>query len=301
MTPHAIIESMTAAVKEPGGAERLRDMVDLSVWPDVLRALSRAVHFEMGEARPTEPHEEFAFDLFERDLFQPPFPVTFWTGQVSPNAGFLLSADDPVSWRPTGDHAGGERGLGIIVFGRAMRGTEQIGFIPMVSGRVSHTPLGADGPIRFSWRSISQGARSYKTGVEYDEDRYAGVIDKASRFMFGSTAMLMTPDIEQKIETAPRKLNAAREKKGRPPITERRVITIKAYAREALSGTAAVEAFDGRRGPRPHMRRGHFRTLARGSETERVIPVAPCVVGVSDDVRATIRPKQYVVKAEPAA
>ena len=108
--------------------------------------------------------------------------------------------------------------------------------------------------------------------------------------------MLMTRDVEQRIEAAPAKLNAARERKGKPPIGERRIIFIKAYAREALSGVAAAQAFEGRRGPRPHMRRGHFRTITRGAEKEHVIPVAPCVVGVSDAARDAIKPKQYAVK-----
>lgn len=303
-TPHAVIEGMLRAVDDHGGHEQLAQHVDMRVWPDVLRALGRAVHFELGEARPTEAHEEFAFDLFERDMFKLPFPITFWTGQSSPNTAFLISEDDPVSWRPSGKDAGGERGVGLILIGQMLDRKGRDGrqwYVPLVSGRVSHTPLDADGPIRFSWRSLTDGAKSRKTGEDWTEDRFAAAVDKASRLIFGSTVMLMTPDVEQRVEPAPAKLNVHREKKGKPPIGERRVIIIKPYAREALSGTDAAKAFNDRRGPRPHMRRGHFRTLMRGSEAERVIPVAPCVVGVSDEARESIKPKQYTVKSQGAS
>lgn len=301
MTPHAVIEGMVRAVDDHGSHEELAQHVDLAAWPDTLRALQRAVHFELGEARPTEPHEEFAFDLFERELFRMPFPVTFWTGKASPGTAFLVSEEDPQSWRPTGEHAGGSRGLGLLIVGQMLdrKGSgAREWYIPLVAGRMSYTPAGIDGPVRFAWRALTTGAKSRKTGEDWDNERFMGAVDKAWRLVCGATAMLMTPDVEQRIEAAPEKLNAARAKKGRPPIGERRLIFIKPYAKEALTGQVARTEFEGRKMVSPHMRRGHFRTIFRGSEQERIIPVAPCVVGVSDEARGIVSPKQYVVRAQ---
>lgn len=298
MTPHAVIEGMVRAVKDHGGHEQLAQHVDLVVWPEALQALRQAVHFDLGEARPTAEHEEFAFDMFERSLLQMPFRVTFWTGRASPKTAILVHEDDPPLWRPTGSHGGGVRGLGLLIFGQMLdrKGSgAREWYVPLVAGRMSHTPLGADGPVRFSWRSLTTGAKSRTTGEDWDAERFAGAIDKAWRLVCGSTAMLMTPDVEQRIEAAPTKLNVARAKKGRPPIGERRTIIIKPYASEALTGKAARTAFDDRRGPRPHMRRGHFRTIRRGAPEQRVVPVAPCVVGVTDEARASLAPKKYEV------
>lgn len=296
MTPHGVLESMLDAGPAHGGLDKITDQVDLRVWPDVMRALGAAVHFELGEARPTEEHEEFAFDLFERDLFRLPFPVTFWTGRASPSTAFLFHEEDPASWRPTGEHAGGARGIGLIIIGQMLdRANNRAWTVPLVSGRISATPLGADGNVRFSWRGLTQDAMSRKTGEKWGEDKFAAAIDKASRLVFGSTAMLMTPDIDLRIASAPDKLNAQRERKGRPPVGERRTIIIRPHARDALSGLAAQLAFDGRKAIRPHMRRGHFRTIYRGTEVERVVPVAPCVVGVTADAREQVRPKDYVL------
>ena len=300
MTPHGIAEGMARVVADHRGLERLMESLDATVWPDAVRALARAVQFECGEARPTAEHEEFAFGLYVRDLFRMPFPVTLWTGRAFSKAGtvgLLISEDDLESWRPSGEHAIGERGIGLLMMGRMLdaNGTDRGWWAPLVAGRMTRTPLALDGNIRFSWRSLTQGAKSVRTGEPWDEERYAGAMDKAWRFVVGMTAMLMTPDVEQRIEPAPEKLNKARAAKGRPTIGERRTIIIKPYAREALSGEAARIAFDGRKAPKPHMRRGHFRTLARGTEVERVVPVAPCVVGVTPDAREHVKPKQYVV------
>lgn len=298
MTPHAVIEGMVRAVHDHGGHENLAKHIDLSVWPDALRALRSAVHFELGEARPTVEHEDFAFDMFERDLLRMPFPVTFWTGRASPNTAILVHQDDPERWRPTGDHAGGARGVGLLIIGQMLDRKGSGGrewYVPLVAGRMSYTPLGADGPVRFSWRSLTDGAKSRKTGEDWHSDQFISAVDKAWRLVCGATAMLMTPDVDQRIEPAPAKLNAARAKRGKPPIGERRIITIRPHAVDALSGDGARREFAERRGVRPHMRRGHFRTIHRGEDTQRIVPVAPCVVGVTDAARAQVRAKTYVM------
>lgn len=299
MTPHAVLEGMARAVRDHGGIDALRDHVDVQVWPDVVKALSQAVHFELGEARPTEPHEEFAFELFERDMFRMPFPCTFWTGRASPNTAVLVSEADPETWRPVGEHAGGVRGLGLIIIGQMLdrKGSgRREWYVPLVSGRMSHTPLAHDGGVKFGWRGLTQTAASRKSGRPWDTEDFAAAIDKCWRLACGATAMLMTPDVDQRIEPAPVKLNKARSAKGKPLIGERRVVIIKPHAIGALSGAEARAAFEGRSAPRPHMRRGHFRTIHRGAENQRVVPVAPCVVGISDDAREAVRPKQYVIK-----
>lgn len=61
MTPHSVVESMVDAVKDHGGHERLRENVDLAVWPDVLRALRTAVHFEFDSS--TDPPTVTIIDI----------------------------------------------------------------------------------------------------------------------------------------------------------------------------------------------------------------------------------------------
>ena len=331
-SPHDLLESMQQAAKDHGGKAGLGQQVDMSVWPSAVDALRKAVHFDVGSARPTEAHEDFAYELFEHAMFRMPFPVTLWTGYQKSddqrsNAAILVSEDDPEVWRATGEHAGGTRGIGMLLFGTMFDNKSgRSWIIPLASGRVSYTSvLAADGPVRITWRALTRdavrgGARngSSEPGVAgWKEDNFASTIDKALQLTFasaiekltlasaidkamrltlGTTVMLMTPDVEQRVVPAPGKLNVARGKRGKPPIGERRCIVVKPHAAAALSSEASRACFDGRKSPDPHLRRGHFRTLRRGSDGQMVIPIAPCVVGVSEDARS-IMAKRYTIKA----
>jgi len=71
------------------------------------------------------------------------------------------------------------------------------------------------------------------------------------------------------VEGASEAVNLRRERDGKKPIFEYRVLTLAPaeQIRAALGGTHAS--------PRLHWRRGHLRTLP----TERIVPVKPCLVG----------------------
>jgi hypothetical protein len=95
------------------------------------------------------------------------------------------------------------------------------------------------------------------------------------------------------------KLNRARAKRGKPPLRERYVVSINlAKSRLIENEDGTVEDITGhvRGSPRMHWRRGHFRTLNRGAGDERIVPIAPALVGANEHAGQIIRPKDYVVR-----
>lgn len=299
MTPHSVIESMIAAEQETGGFDVLGTAIDLSVWPDALACLDRAVHFEMGDASPSREHTDFARELFQADMFRMPFPTTFWTSNLSRKVAVLVAEWDPASWRPD-THGDQEDGIGMLVLGtmkdRRAR-SDRSWIVPVISIRVSHSRQRPEEPANVSWRSLSRAMTRDKDGAHLTQADMEATADRVLRLVTGGVVMMMGPDVEQRIEPAPERLNRARAKRGRPAIGERRTIIVKPHAIAALTGREAAEGFE-RRAPHPHLRRGHMRVLHRGTDAQRIVPVVPCVVGISADARATLAPKQYVVRAD---
>src|SRR5262249_28367223 len=201
--------------------------------------------------------------LLKRDLFRLPFPVIFI---VSPGAGLLAFFDDVRKMLVAVKFSASDCGRWVVPeTGDAMQ---------CVNGSLSAGPL-----------------RIYQNGDDfYDEDVPVGV---CSSIILAAVTLLMSRDVEQKVTPAPAALNKRRAKKGKLPIGETRVVTIRAGVRFKSEGDSGTHA-----SPVIHWRRGHFRKLRHErfkGDGERVIPVAPCLVGANDDAASLLNPKEYKI------
>jgi hypothetical protein len=114
----------------------------------------------------------------------------------------------------------------------------------------------------------------------------------------GLVVMLMSKGVSTALVQPSGKLNRAREKRGKPLLRDRYVVTIDlARASHIENEDGSVEDISGhtRGSPRMHWRRGHFRTLYRGAMNERVVPVAPALIGANENADQ-IRAKAYEVR-----
>lgn len=281
LTPHVVLETTW----------KLRDQRWLfpetfrEALPGFARLLRQAVMFDFGEQTHSDEHVHFALDLYERGLFALPFPVTAFSvirksgspgheGQDLPGL-ILLSMGDPdgpgltcTVCSPTQDR-----------FGR-------------VDGGIPAT-MGFQGRVKdFDGETAQVDLQVHPVITQTAMNRMFGSYDvmhkrvsQALLNAMGMTVMLMSRGVETIHHPAPDKLNRARAKKGRPPIGESYSVRIAAehVRRIALEdGTETDITGHTRKSPRPHWRRGHFRTLPSGS----VVPGAPALIGTNDNALA---------------
>lgn len=275
MTPHGIIGDMAKlkALMRPQFAETFAE----PAWNTAEQALRSAVHFEFGVASPKGEHIEFADELMDRCMFRLPFDEVLFTGNFIPKTGILAIQNveddqlESIVW---------------IVFAPAVnRTTQQSWFAPLSCGElVARSEDGKPVPLSsgtVNWKSCTMsGHASLNTGKPWGVEEYEAASQKALRAILGATVLLMSKDVNVRIDAAPDKLNKKRAAEGKEPVRERRIVTIKtdrvASYRDAASEFAAARAC-----PRMHWRRGHFRRIGEG----RVVPVAPTIVNATGDAK----------------
>ena len=84
------------------------------------------------------------------------------------------------------------------------------------------------------------------------------------------TSLLQCRNVETAVQAAPAKLNAARAKRGKPPLPDYRKVVIHVRDRQAVAREVESHA-----SPRAHWRRGHFRRLPQGQTFVRACLVNP--------------------------
>jgi hypothetical protein len=89
--------------------------------------------------------------------------------------------------------------------------------------------------------------------------------------MLSFFSLLAIKDVAKTEHKIPDRQKEKREKRGLPPLPEYVTLHV---SRQAVEREAAAVGID-RSSPRPHFRRGHIRTLHRGTDGQRIIPVAP--------------------------
>lgn len=274
MTPHGTLEDIRTLVSLLPKAVQTFDTDALS---DAARAVARSVHFEFGNIAPLVEHQEFANDLLANGMFRLPFDTVFLTGNAIPKTGIVATQEvadgklNRLSW--------------YIVAPAIIGGEAEVG-VPLMSGELVGDDL-AHG--RVNWRSLTtQPHGSRKTGRTWSEDDYASGADKALLWILTTTVLLMSKDVDVAVERPSGKMNRERERKGKLPVAERRVVKIKMEKRAAYA-TSVDDFRSGKSSPRMHWRRGHMRTIRPGV----VVPVAPSIVNASPDSRPA--PKSYEV------
>lgn len=119
---------------------------------------------------------------------------------------------------------------------------------------------------------------------EVDVDNHYNYLIEASRMMSGTLTLLNEQLIATEVvpEGSPQ-LNKARARRGRPPVDSvYRILTINTAAVRRRVDQDRTPGAEPRKGVRLHWRRGHWRTLHRGSEFEGRAWVRRCLVGDPD-------------------
>lgn len=106
--------------------------------------------------------------------------------------------------------------------------------------------------------------------------------------LLSAFCLMTTAAFDERVVPAPKSLNKAREAKGKPPLFEHRLITLRPWAKPEVAGGGTHAS------PRLHWRRGHSRRLRSGS----YVAVAPCLVGLAD--RGFVS-KDYVMRVPDRA
>lgn len=271
------------------------------IMPMVKALIEQAVLFTFAE-EPCElaEHCAFAIDLYERGLFTLPFPVTALSFER--DLGYL-----------DGRRFGKRGGMLVLTM-------DKEGSINAISCSELDEPTNGPKAIPVGVAMRVRVERDGPRAGKIHNDLVASVVnDKIAAAMFGAgeagaenmrerllnntvnamalVVMLMSKGVTTEMIPASDKLNKARAKRGKPPIRDRYVVKVEAGEMRTIhhaDGSTSDITGHTRGSPRLHWRRGHFRTLYRGTEAERVVPVAPALIGANENAE-TVRAKAYEV------
>lgn len=109
-----------------------------------------------------------------------------------------------------------------------------------------------------------------------DRDSFWAPMNAALGVFVAGIVGIQSKGVVLKTEPAPEKLNKKREKQGKPPIYEHRIVTLGRPTQ--IYGSDGADIGD-RSSPRMHWRRGHLRDLPSGKR----VPVSPALVGVAEN------------------
>lgn len=289
ITPQAVLDSIDRYRRD--GLQPFRP-AELSAS---IRILEQAVLFTFPDPGEIAEHCAFAIDLYERGLFRLPFPTTAvaFERDLGPPHGirggmFVLIMDDAqriscISCSEVDDPGRYAIPVGIVLRAKVAKAGPREGTIQeevsaaVVTDRIASAMFGA-GPA----------------GREKMRGRLLNNTVNAMALI----VMLMSKGVTTTAVTPSDKLNKARLKRGKPALRESYVVAIDAGRSHVIShddGSESDITGHTRGSPRMHWRRGHFRTLARGTDAERVVPVAPALVAANEMADA-VRAKAYEVR-----
>lgn len=128
---------------------------------------------------------------------------------------------------------------------------------------------------RSAWVPSVVGARVHddKATLIYLDERRQGDfenVEPAIWLVSYLTSLLQCRNVETLVQAAPAKLNAARARRGKPPLPAYRKVVIHVRDRQAVAREVESHA-----SPRAHWRRGHFRQLPQGQTFVRACLVNP--------------------------
>ena len=272
MTPHGILDDIDRLRSTLG--DRLGEYWHEGDLADAATMIARAVAFEFGEACPLSEHLTFADEMLSRGLMRLPFECVLMTATAIPETGIVVrqNVSDNVL----------RRMQWFVVAPSEIDGARL--HVPLMWGELVSDDGSPDlhnhGIV--NWRSITTVRHSSrKTREPWSDETYQTASEKVVSFLCGASVLLISKDVEVSTIAVPDRLNKKREKRGRRPIGERRIVRIKLDRRSAY--TSASDDFRSGRSVSMHFRRGHFRTLSKDREIPLIVPVAPTIVGAKDD------------------
>ena len=244
-----------------------------------------------------EAHCEFAVDLYVRGLFRLPFPFTAlaFERDLGPphgrRGGMMILGHHPtgevmaITCSEVDDQHKVTSAVPIALMDKATFEKDGEHGVKIWE---SHTvPIVSDVIVRAMY---GPG----EAGINRMRQRMANNVVNA----MGLVVLLMSKGVSTQHVPAPERLNRAREKKGKPLHRDRYVVSIDAaHMRTIYNADGSTDDITGhtRGSPRLHWRRGHYRTLNRGEDGERVIPVAPALIGANEQA-SDIKAKAYNVR-----
>lgn len=288
LTPQIVIESIPRATQ----ANVFRSHKSL---PGLIELLDQAVLFHFPNVELKE-HVAFAIDLYERGLFQLPFPVTAaaFERDLGPPLNrcggmMVLSQNNNGTINGISCSEAGDRGKALPI-GLVMEAT-----------LVKHDDSACDVSTKSTLPIVSDQIieAMYGRGPAGLETFRHRLINNLVTTM-GLIVMLMSKGVATQRIQPSAKLNKARKMRSKPQIRDRYIVTIDMSAARLINNAdgSTEDITNHTRGtPRLHWRRGHFRTLARSSAQERIIPVAPCLVGANENAEA-VKAKVYQVRQQ---
>lgn len=285
MTPQTILEDMLAFELLSGS--RLEEFFDIGMWRMAKEVVTQAVHFEFASSTPRTEHVEFANEMMERDMFRLPFSAVLYTGDCIPKTG-IVAEQVSESGKPL-------EGLSWFVVAPAMDRDGNSYSLPLMVAQLDARDHASGLPTSMArgtvdWKSMTTMPHaSRKTGRVWGEEDYHAGSEKALQMIMGGTALMMSKDVDVRVDVAPAKLNAKRLAQGKPEVRERRVILIRPEHRDKYKDMSTAFG-QTKASPRMHWRRGHFRRV----RDDLIVPVAPSLVGAREGV-AIAQPKAYEV------
>lgn len=272
MRPHQAAEEMlkfAAASSKPLFGDKTKD----EYWSIFQKACSSAVTFDFGDLVPDIKHVNFAAEATASGISLLPYPSSAFCGR-----DWMCVIIDAVKEN---------RSLAVGAFVR--RGGRTVPHSVVFIKFDSPDNLHSDGKLKCSIQALSfiKGDNNSLAGRELiiSDDEIHSVADAVLGYM----SMLSSRDVLRKTEPPPHALNKKRKQRGRPQINEINYVSIRRQSTERSEQAGGTHA-----SPRPHWRRGHIRRIL-SSTGPRVIPIAPMLVGLNDDVRWVL-PKEYRVK-----
>lgn len=299
VTPHVAIDT----IKDIGANPAIFSVP--KALPGLMRLLGDAVMFDFGTTLPDKTHTDFALDLYEKGLFRLPYPVSAFSFRARPSATVYVDAKKPAGamlvlhmdsqggmscLMVTEQQEPGGKSVGAVPIGIVMKmklkvfdpatstATIEDETFPLLSERLMKMMYGVDG----------------KQGQAVMRERLVSNMVNAMGFV----VMLMSKGVSAQRFEAPAKLNKSRLAKGKALIGDRYVVSLDLESQYRIATEDGEEDIAGhkRGSPRVHWRRGVFRVLHRDSERERIVPVAPCIVGAGGNDGYILKPGEYRIK-----
>lgn len=233
-------------------------------WDTIKGQMAKAVPFQYLNTQPSPAHLEFGGTLLENRMFVMPFESVLISSERFPKT-YLMAG------------IARER-LVVVAFGRfGYPGAPKDVTCPFCVA-ASDVGFTVDHPVvHVSPILAGEDDNVYDNGLWAFQEALAHL------------TLLLSKEVEHRVEPAPGRLNAKRIKQGRPPVPERHTITIRkdiirTFSRERSGGPGSHAS------PIMHWRRGHLRHLTNG----KILKIAPTVVNAQDSAKPVI--KQYIIK-----
>ena len=250
----AMLPANPEATRSPGTAQVIRSALEQSI----------TVLMDVDEHGPTEiAANEWAVQCVMKGVLLPmPGPICFFTGRL-----FAITEADRRQGIVAVTHEGA---IVVVGVGMERQDADHMG--------ITVTPL-------VSMSINDEGNMSWNVrlpGTIWDDDTNGTVDEVATRIGVKFMSCIGLMSLKTAVVTTeppPAKLNAARIRKGKPPISEVVTIRIKKQDRHSFGATHAS--------PRPHWRRGHVRRLPDG----KVVMVSPHPVMGQAEIPTTYKVK----------